>query len=998
MVTAGDLKDSDLEIVKNIIDSAKEDINNAKTKTEVADAQKRFTDLLNSNTDYKKLVDNVKNETETITKKQEANNELDLYKETISEMSDNELNEYDRNIIESEIQVAKDAIEDATTPEDVEKAISTFKAVMETYPEVTEVATEKLVTDAMNKAISELEKYITEKYSTYIVKQATEITEAETVKSLAESYIDDIKDIAEDETKEDRVTEINNTLTTDKNYLDDQIEVIEEQIKADYDKYLKEYNKAIKELDEYAANASTDTTLSASQLSAINELIGSTKKKIANDVETDVAVRNAMGLFRNAVVTYAPEFAENQIELARESALETLEEYKDSKVDEVAEIANTAIRNIKNNTTMTANEITEALNKAMDEINEKINAQEVSSAKTEATDNFISYLDDEYSDAVNKIAQEAIDTIDKLETKREIEITVKEYMEKIDAQLIEEGKSLQQLIEDDRANALDKIAEYKDLAKKANEMDLLSEIIPYENKVKASTATRESIAEALQTLQDKIETEYPEVSDKLDAIKEIEAGEYLQERGYINDQAKSTETAEIKDAINSAIERIKKAKTTEDVNTIKTEEIANIETVAKNIDKMETARTTAKASINELNNNAKNIKDSYIRKVEAVTLNEYVKSVDNDKDGIIEEGENGNGQSAFDKLVAQATADVNTYIENGIKNNKNTSTSTNASALDEVLKEELFDESKDKDLTIDNLQQSIKTEVDEEGNGKISGTLKHAVFNGFSNNENEQNGYYLCLKIENKYADKITVQKEVVSTREASTEKELDKDGVIVILIPEACIDKENNKIKENSLKITVKFYVSGIDDAIDEIVYNDFTGITLDTKSNIEEANQNALNSELTSETEVGLGSHTVSEFNEGKVETTVDENGKGYVSGTLKYVENFTEFNNSNDTEQKGHYLVLKIENKFAKCYSITKTVSGEIKTSKVINLSDDTLILHIPDECIENGKIKENQLKLEFKFYDESISSEVGKTPISIITFEDFSNLTLLEKSGE
>ena len=119
--------------------------------------------------------------------------------------------------------------------------------------------------------------------------------------------------------------------------------------------------------------------------------------------------------------------------------------------------------------------------------------------------------------------------------------------------------------------------------------------------------------------------------------------------------------------------------------------------------------------------------------------------------------------------------------------------------------------------TYEALQKNIKLNTD----GTITGTLiKNNDYTEFSSSNELQSGYYLALKIEKGTANKVNVEKlekDADSDNWSSTgNKDLD-DGVVIIRIPDNCI--EGNKIKANSLKIKVKF----IDNSNKTIAINEY-------------------------------------------------------------------------------------------------------------------------------------------------------------------------------
>ncbi len=132
----------------------------------------------------------------------------------------------------------------------------------------------------------------------------------------------------------------------------------------------------------------------------------------------------------------------------------------------------------------------------------------------------------------------------------------------------------------------------------------------------------------------------------------------------------------------------------------------------------------------------------------------------------------------------------------------------------------------------EDLQENIQLNED----GTITGTLKKVDnYKAFSSsNGTLQKGYYLALKIDKSTvsnAQKVNVVKwEKNENSWTSTNKDLDESGIIIIRIPDVCIDN-NDKIKEDSLKLEVKFYDSSNKTiAINEY---DLSQLTLSTENN---------------------------------------------------------------------------------------------------------------------------------------------------------------------
>lgn len=82
-----------------------------------------------------------------------------------------------------------------------------------------------------------------------------------------------------------------------------------------------------------------------------------------------------------------------------------------------------------------------------------------------------------------------------------------------------------------------------------------------------------------------------------------------------------------------------------------------------------------------------------------------------------------------------------------------------------------------------------------------------------------------------------------------------------------------------------------------------------------------------------VALGTRLVSDLQEN---ITIEDN---KVKGTLKYIDNFEEFNSSNDT---GNFLILKIE-EATKGKKVTTNISGEGASGKDKQLDEDGIIIY-------------------------------------------------------
>lgn len=98
--------------------------------------------------------------------------------------------------------------------------------------------------------------------------------------------------------------------------------------------------------------------------------------------------------------------------------------------------------------------------------------------------------------------------------------------------------------------------------------------------------------------------------------------------------------------------------------------------------------------------------------------------------------------------------------------------------------------------------------------------------------------------------------------------------------------------------------------------------------------------------------------------------------VTGTLKYVTEFTEFSESEQEKQEGNYLVIKVE-EATKGQKITGSINGTGASGKVVTLTNDgILITRVSNNNntikLTNGNTTKTLVLTQLKLSTKTISS--------------------------
>ncbi len=799
-----DITPEDLEMLNSIIDGAQRATNNAKTKGELGKVQSDFEALMDSMNSELKTEVNTKNE--LVTAQNEALKKFDAYKATLDSMTDLDSNQ--KQIIENALKTARTDTMNAKDSDGVDAAVKAFEDQMKDYhKDIIDETAEKLLTDALNKAIEKLEAYKTGAYAD------AEYESSKTIKQKVDDYIEELKTQAES-LKATLTTESYETIDETANSkckdLDEKIKNLKKADKVQKANYVEAYNKAMEELNVYAENAKK-FGLSTEELNNINSLIDSTKSKIGS-VNTDKDVESSMELFRDAVSTFSSEFDKYQLEETKKSAQEELKTYK-GITEEIDDLVDTGISSVKSGTSV--NKVMENLQAAIDEIEKAIAENEGAKAKADALKLFNQFLQDEgkYSTAIHGIAGKAMDELKALVsdnlTKENVEKIQKEYMNKIDEQLKKEGTTLEELKAEAREEAKEAIALYKELAQKSNDSALLEAITPYENIVDSESSDLSAIENATVELKAYIDSNasHKLVSTKLKDIETIESIDNEENSdwvtaGHSSLTGKLAENKYVKAEMDKVIANIKNAENDENLTKALTDGEKAINDIIEALNTMEEKRN---AAVNTTLNTVKDIdkalsvKETYTEKINAVTYDDYKNYKPTKTEATI-----------FDALIKEAGEAVKNYLDGQIVNEAE----ANLTVSEKDLKDKFSGNDTNllgSEKTVDELQSNVKIE-----DGKVYGKLtKQDDFSQFS--ESEKAGYFLCLTFTSETAKKIEVTR-YVNNIETKTVT-IDNNEIVII--------RFENEEQKNQTKLEVKFYNETEEEPVNTITIDDFTELT---------------------------------------------------------------------------------------------------------------------------------------------------------------------------
>lgn len=656
VATVEGLTEYDLGMIETIIENAKEAVENARTAEDVKTAKKDFDALIAKYPDVTTKVNEVNRLVEA---QNEAKSKLDAYRNALKDVTN--ISEADKKIIKDEIDMFEEKVMEATKVEEVTNAKTAFDNFIAKYPTLEKTANATLLQEAVDSAIEKLTPYLTYRNDTNV----NEDTGLGDVGQKAQDYIDEVNEAT---TPEEIATIVNGDENDESDIgaiatLDQMIKTIEDNIKADYDAYVKAYEIAVAELDEYASKAE-ELELDEKETKTIKDLIENTKGNISI-VKTDDKVEEYMELFRDAISKYSSELAEYALEQTRNNAIEVLKSYEEDYKNEtttvdgktIAKVAQEARAKIeaKSNgkyTIQDPNVIKSTLKQAETDIAKILNAKEVSAAKAGAIEEFRNFLDStKYSEEVRTLASNAIKSITDgtFADERAVNEAKDQLMEAIDKQLEAEGESRDEALKEAKEPVLAKIQEYKDIATKSKvDNRIKSAINSYETQINEA-ATENEVKTIESNLDAYINTTI--IKTKLEKIKEIEEID-LSAYTNVSTDRENNPTVAIIEAIDAQIENIKKASSDKINETVVAAKKA-IEDLAAKIDELEGTRKTAlgelKAYYEAKTDKDENLYNSYVKEMNAVTLENYVEDVD------------GNNNDTFAIILNRAKAAFDNY-------------------------------------------------------------------------------------------------------------------------------------------------------------------------------------------------------------------------------------------------------------------------------------------------------------------------------------------------
>ncbi|WP_051545226.1 hypothetical protein [Butyrivibrio sp. MC2021] len=266
---------------------------------------------------------------------------------------------------------------------------------------------------------------------------------------------------------------------------------------------------------------------------------------------------------------------------------------------------------------------------------------------------------------------------------------------------------------------------------------------------------------------------------------------------------------------------------------------------------------------------------------------------------------------------------------------------------------------------VSELQEDIViTAPTDSANGKIEGTLLPVEgYTGFSSKEDEQSGYYLVLKADDPAATKIQVGINPSKTfEEPDRLVELDADRNIVLKVSDIETQKVNILFTYDDDNFTLLTY--------------DISGLTLKSATDPAEPIEKNITVAAEDQAKVVFDLVTSDLQYSDVVVTAPTETADGTITGTLKYVKDWTTF--SSDPElQTGYYLVLKADDPNAAKVEVGINPSKAFEDpDHLVTLDEDrNIVLKVTDKDTQKVTVK-------FTYSDDSTETLVyGLTGLTL-----------------
>ncbi len=829
------------------INEALKNIENAKTAKDVDNELSEFRRLLNADT-YGNLKTKFDAQEDFLTAQKDALTVLDAYESALDAIQDSNV----KTAIENALKLAREEIMAADEEGRVNQVVGAFESqVVAEYPNAKKSVAKKLVSDALAEALQQLEAYKTGAYAEEKLVQLSagkwEVVKPEkTIKQLADEKIALLQTIAngllqdsaiDTTTSNKSYKKVNTDLQTYVDNIDAEIEKIKDNMRENQEAYLQAYEEALEELEIYEANAEK-YGLTGEALEYVKTEVVAVKAKIAS-VDTEGEVNAAMGLFRNGIKQYSPEFDAYQVTETRKAVKEALEEYKELNDADINNAVVDAVADLEKAGTVDA--IKKIERDAMEAIIAEIKDNELASAKLEARKEFLVFIEEEnsqysqYSKEVKELASEAISKIKDAYSVADVNTQVEKYRSLIDKQLKLDNTSMQAEVAKARESALKEIAIYEEIATAAKDTGTLNRISAAKAAISSETATLKSIDTAKSNLiRDIRALGLPIVSAKVDAIdwlRNIGAPNYYTYAlnttnvgTYLKDYTEGRELSYnklVKDAyINSQFEKafnmVKDAADVDAVNVQKNGIGAGIadETHSGTKDNPKTARGVIVKAVNSLVVMEKargeelanldtlmgaypELEDLYEAQVKAVDMNAY-----------------NSNPSIFDEIYERAEIALENHVKDLIKSEAQAN--LNVESVNDSIKEANGGNDTLFNTKIDQVQEDVSVSTNNNGEGKVTGTLHKQNSTDFTQNFTQKTGYYLVLSFTSETAKRIEYERSGVSTGSGV----LDEDRILVIWF-------ENEEALANT-KLVISFYGDDEENPIQTITISDFSDLDL--------------------------------------------------------------------------------------------------------------------------------------------------------------------------
>lgn len=571
--------------------------------------------------------------------------------------------------------------------------------------------------------------------------------------------------------------------------------------------------------------------LSQDDIASIQEMIDVTRKSVSSATK-ESEVNKAMELLRKSKGSvdgyldtyYKPyaDYANNyEFEHAKTSALAKLAEYKETYKEDRTLLSKieAAITDINGYTapTKTAADVNLKLTSIEDAIDIKVKSDELEAEKARAIKKYTEILEKSDKPVVQGKVSKAIEEISALKydggtnkkTPKDVQDIEKRYDEDLQDELAIIEKEKQDAYQEALKTAQELVNNYLDIATVTGNQTVINQLNNYKNLI-ASKKDAESVNAAKAELESYIEKSCQVLKAQKEAIDLLLSDD--ETNGYEKYFDGENADADVVAKVNEAIDKIKAI--------TETDKSKGDEAITKIKDDLKTAVTeitTAKSNYKTKQKAALDAISEEISKYEDGTVQAALKDLVKDYEARIKAvplDDKNAYETTFTTIKNEALATIEKYVKAQLVSEIKAA-DVSKTALNGTYKNKTIDELVKEELVVSGDKSSFNFSA---------GTLLPVEKDWTEFDTTNKTGYFLVLKIANKYAKAIDVKVEGGSDANKVVS---DENGIYIVRV--ADLTESDNQTVTGGLKLKVEYYIKEkAAQPADATVEYDLSGIKL--------------------------------------------------------------------------------------------------------------------------------------------------------------------------